>query len=95
MKLEELITIKTLLEFEQRIGRKLDVILELTVPREIMQVKSYIRTKEVKKLLSVSDNKLRTMRESGEIPYSFIGCTYYYSEKEILNLLKENTIHKK
>ncbi len=54
---------------------------------------TYLRSREIRKLLNVSENKLRSMRDNGEIPFSFIGSTYYYPKEEILEILKKNTIN--
>lgn len=49
-----------------------------------------LRTSEVKKLLKVSDSTLAGLRQSGEIPYTKIGGTIYYLEKDIQNLILTN-----
>ncbi|MDB4534242.1 helix-turn-helix domain-containing protein [Vicingaceae bacterium] len=95
MQATELITIKDLQEFENRITIKLEN-LSLNIRNESKPfAPNYLRSKGAKELLKVSDNKLRSMRESGELSYSFIGSTYYFLEEDILNILKENTINKK
>ena len=67
---------------------------QFTHPVNTSKKPEYIRTREVKKLLKVSDNKLRHMREVGEIPFTFIGQTYYYPEDQILLILENNLIFK-
>jgi hypothetical protein len=90
MKLDELPTIEYLIQLEKRLNNRIDgVVLPITNVKVV-----YLRTKGVKALLSVSDNKLRAMRLALEIPYTFIGGTYYYPEDEILKILKDNTINK-
>jgi hypothetical protein len=86
------------------IATKQDIIdLELKILKAIQNLKEpvpniveceikYLRSKGVRELLNVSGNKLRTMRDNGEIPFSFIGATYYYSKNEIIELLEKNTI---
>lgn len=90
MKRDELPTIDFLVQLEKRLNDRIDGI---TIKPESSKP-VYHRTKGVKQLLSVSDNKLRSMRENGEIPYSFIGGTYYYPEEKILTILKNNIINK-
>ena len=90
MKQNELITIEDLAQFEKRLTIHIDSIAAIAHSKKPI----YHRTKGAKELLSVSDNKLRTMRDNKEIPYSYIGGTYYYPEEEILNILKNNMIKK-
>lgn len=49
-----------------------------------------LRTSEVKKLLKVSDSTLAGLRQSGEIPFTKIGGTIYYLEKDIQKLILTN-----
>lgn len=49
-----------------------------------------LRTSEVKKLLKVSDSTLAGLRQSGEIPFTKIGGTIYYLEKDIQKLILIN-----
>lgn len=90
----ELVTTHHLIELEKRFIQRLDVFEKNINSISNTKTPKYLRTSGVKKLLQVSDNKLKTMRENGEIPFSFIGATYYYPEDEILAILKENTINK-
>ena len=95
MKKDELITINDIIELELRLYQKLDSFYSVLSKETIASSQTrYLRTSGVKKMLHISDNKLKTMRENGEIPYSFIGSTYYYPEAEILEILKNNTIVK-
>lgn len=59
------------------------------------QHSEFLRTNQVKQLLNVSTNKLKTMRDKGEIPYSFIGSTYFYPREQILEILRKNLITNK
>ena len=49
--------------------------------------KRYFRTKDVLDILSVSRNKLKQMRLSGEIPFVKKGTTFFYPEKEFYEAL--------
>lgn len=77
------------------LSKKIDELTELLSRKTSINEHSYLRTKGIMELLTVSDNKLKTMRENGEIPFSFIGSTYYYPKYEILKILEDNTIKKK
>ena len=94
MKINELLTKNDLTQFEIRINRKLEQFQMDFESKKVTNTTNFLRTSGVKKLLKVSNNKLKTMRENGEIPYSFIASTYYYPEGEILEILKNNTINK-
>ena len=94
MKPGDIITVADLLEFEKRIIDKFkDSILELN--NQQVEKPIYLRSKGARELLKVSENKLRSMRDNGEIPFSFIGGTYYYPEREIIQILQNNTINYK
>ena len=92
MKREELITLEDLLNIEKRILSRIENLESSFKNDSSASSPEFLRTKSVKELLQVSDNKLKSMREKGEIPFSFIGSTYYYPKEEILKTLKENTI---
>lgn len=81
MKQNEICTIQDLIELENRISKKLEFITQaIQMGINSYQTPNYLRSKGARVLLKVSENKLRTMRENGELPYSYIGSTYYYSE---------------
>lgn len=50
----------------------------------------YLRSSDVRKLLHISDNKLRDMRNNHQMPFTRIENTYFYSQDEILKILKDN-----
>lgn len=85
-------TKQDLLQTEARLKMFMQKWYEAITENKISNKKRYLRTKEIKNLLKVSDNKLKDMRLKGDIPYSFIGATYYYPEAEILEILERNTI---
>lgn len=93
MNKNQLITLSDLQEFEDRIYRKLDLLKPSNNNSNDVSQENYLRTSGVKALLKISDNTLKTMRENGEIPFSFIGSTYYYPESEIIEILKKNTFN--
>ena len=49
----------------------------------------YLRTRDVRKLLGVSPNKLSDMRFKGEIPFKKIGKTYFYPQDKIYTLFSK------
>jgi hypothetical protein len=94
MRMDELVTVEILNQHQNLLLKKIEELENKLTLIHPINKNNYLRTVGVKKLLKVSDNKLKTMRESGEIPFSFIGSTYYYPEDEIIQILKKNTINK-
>ena len=95
MEISEIATKEDINKSVALLSKKIDELTVLISRKSNTDEDTYIRTKGIKEMLKVSDNKLKTMRENGEIPFSFIGSTYYYPKKEILKILEANTIKKK
>lgn len=51
--------------------------------------KLWLRTSEVKKLLTISSGTLQNLRINGTLSYSKIGGTLYYNYKDIQKLLMD------
>ena len=67
------------------------LVAELRTKQTRTALPKYLRSKDVKKLLSIqSDNTIKDMRLKGELPYTTIGDTYLYPADQILAILKEN-----
>ncbi len=49
----------------------------------------WMRSSDVKKMLHVSDATLKNYRDSGKLKFSKVGGTYYYSAKDISNVLNQ------
>ena len=60
------------------------------LPKPIEQ-NTWLKTKEVMKLLKMSATTLQTNRENGTVKYTKIGGTLYYDYEHIQKLLKEKT----
>ena len=50
----------------------------------------WLRSKDVREMLGISDSTLQTMRIKGTIPAYKLGATWFYREDEILETLFEN-----
>jgi hypothetical protein len=50
----------------------------------------WVRTRELKKCLWLSDSQIQTMRINGALPYTTLGKTYYYNLEEIAAILDKN-----
>ncbi|MEO0640213.1 MAG: helix-turn-helix domain-containing protein [Bacteroidota bacterium] len=51
----------------------------------------YLRSKDVENLLGISSSTLQNLRDSNSIPFTQLGKTYFYPQKEILEILQKNT----
>ena len=52
----------------------------------------WIRSKQVKELLGISDSKLQTMRVNRSLTYSQTDGTYFYDRDSILRILEQNKV---
>lgn len=95
MEISEIATKEDINRSVALLSKKIDELTALFSGKTTNENNTYLRTKGIKEMLKISDNKLKTMRESGEIPFSYIGSTYYYPKNEILKILEENTIKKR
>lgn len=48
----------------------------------------WLRSKDVRKMLGISDSTLQTMRINGSIPSYKLGSSWFYREDEILTALE-------
>lgn len=81
----EIITTEDLRNFKQDV---------LNTIKEMLKVDDgnnpeWIKAKEVKTLLSVSDNTLRQLRIEGKLSRILMGRSYYYNKQEVQNLFTE------
>lgn len=53
---------------------------------------NWLRSRDVRKMLGISDSTLQTMRTKGVIPAYKLGATWFYKEDEILNTLLSNRV---
>lgn len=49
----------------------------------------WLRSRDVRKMLNISDSTLQSLRISGTIPAYKLGASWYYREDEILKALEE------
>ena len=54
------------------------------------EIKSIYTNKEMMKLLDASSATLKKWRDEGELSYSLVGATYYYSQKDVEDFLKNH-----
>jgi len=54
------------------------------------QKKQWLKSQEVRKLLSISAGTLQHLRVIGTLPYTKIGGTLYYKYEEVMEMLEQN-----
>lgn len=59
------------------------------------KTKKWLKSPEVRDLLSISPGTLQNLRINGTLPYSKVGGVIYYDYEEIQKVLEENRIHNK
>jgi len=57
-------------------------------PNSKMQVKEWLKSYEVRKLLDISPGTLQNLRVNGTLPYTKIGGLLYYRYEDIRKLLE-------
>ncbi|NQY31113.1 MAG: helix-turn-helix domain-containing protein [Flavobacteriaceae bacterium] len=87
-----IITTEDLMDFKSDL---LDEIKEIVINQSGVKIKKWMKSKEVRELLSVSAGTLQTLRINGTLPYSKIGGVIYYDYSEIVKVFEEHKIHNK
>jgi hypothetical protein len=82
---DQLITLGDLEQFKTDLLNELARILQQ--PQQ-SQSKAWLKSSEVRKLLSISPGTLQTLRVNGILPFSKIGSIVYYKQEDILKLLE-------
>ena len=54
--------------------------------------KRWMKTKEVRKMLDISQGTLQSIRVNGSLPYTKIGGVYYYDLEDIQSMLANKKI---
>lgn len=80
----EILTKADLLQFKQDL---IEEIKNLVTNKSKQENMTYLKSKDVKRLLSCSDSTLQYFRQSGKISAQKVGGTYYYSRESINNLM--------
>jgi uncharacterized protein YfkK (UPF0435 family) len=57
--------------------------------------KKWLKSPEVRDLLSISPGTLQNLRINGTLPYTKVGGVIYYDYEEITKVLEENRVHNK
>ena len=60
----------------------------------LLNEKKWLRSRDVRKMLGISDSTLQTMRVNGSIPAYRLGASWFYKEAEILAALESGKVRK-
>ncbi len=85
-----IITTEDLREFKMEL---LDDIKELLKNQSGQVTKKWLKSPEVRELLSVSPGTLQNLRINGTLPYTKVGGIIYYDYQEIVQVMENNKIH--
>lgn len=87
-----IITTEDLMEFKLEL---VEEIKELFNSQSAVKSKKWLKSNEVKELLSISPGTLQNLRINGTLPYTKIGGIIYYDMEEINKILEENRVDNK
>ncbi|MEK0337328.1 MAG: helix-turn-helix domain-containing protein [Nitrosopumilus sp.] len=82
-------TVATLEDLERMKNEIIQALKEVSRSNSTSE-KKWIRSKEVREILSISSSTLQTMRIRGKIPFSKISGIIYYPVEGIQKLLNKN-----
>ncbi len=82
----EMITKEDLQEFRMQLISDIKRLLETLAPKK---PKHWLKNSEVRKLMGVSPNTVRTLRMAGKLRYSKVGGIYYYRYDDIEKLMDD------
>lgn len=84
------LTTEDLQEFKKELLQELKFLFP---NNQATQNKKWLKSKEVRNMLSISPGTLQTLRINGTIPYTKMGGVIYYDNDEILRILQKNRIN--
>lgn len=73
--------------------QKSEIVIELAVKLKsgsINHKTQWLRSKDVRRLLNISDGSLRNMRNSGEIPFKKVRGMHFYNEADVRKMMEPN-----
>ncbi|WP_443938843.1 helix-turn-helix domain-containing protein [Pedobacter sp. MW01-1-1] len=83
----EILTKEDLMIFGNELLEEIKRIVKIEEPVK----KRYLKGKEVRQILAISQGTLQNLRINGTLPYSKIGNVYYYDVKIVDSLLNGQT----
>lgn len=88
---DQLVTIEDIENLKEEL---LNSIKQMLGDKNGRQVKKWLKSAEVRKLIGFSSGKLQAVRESGLLAYTKIGGNIYYDPDDLMKLFNEQKIHK-
>ncbi|HRE67737.1 MAG TPA: helix-turn-helix domain-containing protein [Cyclobacteriaceae bacterium] len=79
------ITTEDLQEFKLQLLEEIQKIVNAKHPTP---VRKWLKSHEVRRLLTISPSKLQSLRDTGTLPFTKIGAVIYYSYDDIENMLQ-------
>jgi hypothetical protein len=87
MNAQEIATKEDLIQLEQRLSEQISQLKEASNPPL-----KWMRSAQVRKLLSISPGTLQNLRIKGLLPYTRIGTILYYKLEDVVNALTKNIV---
>ena len=84
-----IITTEDLYEFKIELLQEIKKMIQTAEPYNI---KKWLKSKEVTKLLNISPGTLQNLRINGTLSYTKIGGIIYYANQDIEKLLENNKV---
>lgn len=84
------LTVEDLQEFKKELLQELKTLFPNS---QAAQTKKWLKSSEVRKMLSISPGTLQNLRINGTIPYTKMGGVIYYDNDDILRILQKNRIN--
>ncbi|EHQ24322.1 helix-turn-helix domain-containing protein [Mucilaginibacter paludis] len=85
---DQLLTVDDLFNFRTTLIKDIkEIMVEVVNNNNGQQVKNWLKSEEVRDLLSLSTGKLYSLRKRGILPYTRIGGMIYYSYQDIQKML--------
>jgi len=71
----------------------LESLTNILADRQTAPARRWLKSHEVRRLLTVSPNTLQSLREKGLLPYTKVGGVLYYDYDDIRRMLEGNKIN--
>ncbi len=84
----QIVTIGDLKDFKEDLLQQLSKV----VAENLKPTKKWMKSAEVRKLLSVSPGTLQGMRDRGELSYTKVGGIIFYEVKDIQKMISKNKV---
>lgn len=83
----EIITVQDLEQFKKELLCEISDLLT----KNVLPSKKWLRSIEVRKMLSISPGTLQNLRIQGSLKYSKVGGTFYYDAEDIKQMMSQDS----